>query len=235
MKKLVTLIFLFNAIISFGQKALTGSILIQNSGHHLGNDEFMNGLLITKYYNTVQIPTASFAYQHFRSSGSYIRWQLSGWRYQRITDEITGFQPSTGLIEVNRGVRIYLASGRIGFAGGLKIADIKENSRIFLEFALTSGWRSARYSPYTSIDYPRQIFTTATQLGPNIVLHRDFGKGFLRFAGLLPILQFKTEYYRIDDPTLPVAANRQTSTYVDGQGWRNAGVEIGGGFYFSEK
>ncbi|MCC6723059.1 MAG: hypothetical protein IT258_01020 [Saprospiraceae bacterium] len=234
MKHLISLLFLSLALVSFGQKALTASLHLQNSGHHLGNDELINGSLITRYYNTAQIPTVSLAYMHFGYLGGYVRWQLSGWRYQRIVDEVSSYNPATGLYSVNRGTTIRLASGSIGFARGVQLAAINE-SRIILEFALTAGWRLADYSPFTSQEYPRKIFTTATQAGPNIVLHRVFDKGYIRFAGLLPIFQFKTESYHIEDPSLPASANRRTSSYVSGDGWRNAGVEIGGGLYISKK
>ena len=135
---------------------------------------------------------------------------------------------------MNRGTTVHLASGSIGFARGVQLIALKKN-RIILEFALTTGWRAATYNPFTSQEYPRKIFTTATQAGPNIVLHRVFDKGYIRFAGLLPIFQFKTELYHISDPSLPTATNKQTSSYVSGDGWRNAGVEIGGGYYFSKK
>lgn len=233
MKISITLAFLFVSSLSFGQKALTASILLQNSGQLLGNDELINGLRITRFYNTVQIPTVAVAYLHFGYLGGYVRWQLSGWRYQKTTDEVSSLDISTGLYEVNRGVNVQMAGGRIGFGRGIQLGARYKN-RIILEFALTSGWHLADFSPFTSSEYPRRIFTTSTQAGTNLVLHRNFEKGFLRFAGLLPFFQLKTESYRISDPSLPASTNRQSSAYLSGDGWRNAGVEIGGGFYISK-
>ncbi len=234
MKKIATLVFLFASILSFGQKAISASLHLQNSGHHLGNEYFINGKIITNYYNTAQIPTVSLAYMHFGYLGGYVRWQLSGWRYQRIVDEVSSYDPNTGLFSVNQGATTHLAGGQIGFGRGIQLRRVGKN-RFLLEFAATTGWRYANYEPFTPTTYPRTIFTTATQVGPNLVFHRVFEKGFIRIAGLLPIFQFKTEYYRVEDPRLPAATNKQTSSYVDGQGWRNAGVEIGAGVYFSDK
>lgn len=153
---------------------------------------------------------------HFGYLGGYVRWQLSGWRYHKTTDEVSSYDPVTGLYEVNRGVIVRLAGGRIGFGRGIQLAG-NDKHRILLEFSASTGWHLADYSPFTSSEFPRKIFTTSTQAGANLVWHRNFEKGFLRFAGLLPIFQLKTESYRIQDPSLPASTNRQTSSYVDGQ------------------
>lgn len=234
MKNQFSLLFLLLPLLSFGQKALGGSVLLQNSGQHYGTDEYLNNLIVTKFYSTVQIPTAALAYMHFGHSGGYVRWYLSGWRYKKVTDEVSTYDPQTGIYETSRGTVARSAGGRIGFARALQLGKIKEMLPVCLEFAATAEWQLTDFSPFTSAEYHRRITTTVTQLGPNLVVHRNFEKGFARIAALLPIFQMKTEYYRIDDPSIPKSGKAKTEIYFEKAGWNSVGLEIGGGFYLGK-
>lgn len=236
MKKLVTLVMLFmSCYVVHAQRALTASILLQNSGQHYGVDDYINNKIVTKYYSTVQLPTIALGYMHFGYRGGYVRWYLSGWRYKKLTDEVSVYDPFTGLFDVHKVNVVHFGGGRIGFSRGFQIAKIKDKIPICLELSVTGEWQIADYKPFSSSEFHRRITTTVTQVGPNIVLHRNFEKGFLRFVGLLPVFQMKTEYYRLDDPSIPSSGKAKTATYFEGTRWESAGAEIGAGYYFSKE
>ncbi len=234
MKHLLTLAFLFFSLLSFGQKALSGSMLLQDNGQDLQFTSTLGNLRIEREYEIKQIPTFAATYFNFQESGRYNKWQLSGWRFNKITDIETAYEDSTGLIEPTNGNDLLLASGRIGFAKGWSITPKDEKLHLFVEVSLNAGWQYAEYNPRTSQDFPRTFFGTSTQLGPNLVLQKDFERGFLRVAVLAPVLQFSTEYSRIENPLFSLSANTTSASSFDVDGWKHGGLELGGGFFLGK-
>lgn len=235
MKNLTTLAFLFFTVFSFGQKALSGSVLVQDNGQDLHFTSTLGSGIRTEWvHDVLRVPSFAVAYFNFREPGNYTKWQLSGWRFDKITDLEKVYDDSTGLNETSAGGDLILASGSIGFAKSWLTMITSKKLSLILEGAINTGWQYTEYRPRTSQQFTRTFIGTSTQFGPNVVLHKNFEQGFLRVALLAPLFQFSTEYNRNQNPTLTASQNTISTIGFDISLWKRTGLEIGGGLFFGK-
>ncbi len=234
MKKSITLAFLFFSLLSFGQKALSGSVLLQNSVHDY---HFMTTSGANRFegdYRLIQFPSAAFSYFKYQASGNYVKWQLSGWRFNQVKYVDLIFEDSTGLVEPLGGADMKMGSGKIGFSKGWAGKTKNEDLHFYVEGASSLQLQYIEVNPRTSQGYPRKVHAAYIQVGPNLVLQRHFKRGFLSFAMILPILQLRLENNQYQNPSWTKRQQGTNNIGFDMEVWRRTGLEIGGGFFISD-
>ncbi len=231
MKQLLTLSLMLIFLDSFGQKALSGTVLLQPNLHEYHFFTTTGANRFEADFRLLQFPTVAFAHLNFRPSGDYTKWQLSGWRFSQIKDANLFKEDSTGLVEPIGGSDMILAGGKIGFSKGWAGWIKNEDLHFYLEGASSLQLQYIEINPRTSQGYPRTVHAAYVQVGPNLVLQRHFQRGFLSLSMLLPILQFSFEVQQYQNPSWTRRQQETNTVGFDLELWRRSGLEIGGGFF----
>lgn len=234
MKTQFTLLFLILPLLSFGQKALGGSVLLQPTLHEYHFFTTAGANRFEADFKLLQFPAVAFAQLNFQPSGDYTKWQLSGWRFSQIKDANLFKEDSTGLVEPIGGSDMILAGGKIGFSKGWAGWTENEDLHFYVEGASSLQLQYIEITPKTSQGYPRTVHAAYVQAGPNLVLQRHFQRGFLSLSMLLPILQFSFEVQQYQNPSWTRRQQETNTVGFDLELWRRSGLEIGGGFYLGK-
>ncbi|MBI1224719.1 MAG: hypothetical protein GC192_05745 [Bacteroidetes bacterium] len=232
MKKFITLIVFLLAITAHGQKAILGTVVLQDNFIELQHITDTADLKVTNLYKPNHFPTLSFSYLKFREKGGYNRFFLSGWHHTKIEDYETT-NTSNGLTFIGGG-DVKQLSGRMGYARGIKLTKKNENRILFLETDLSAGVQHDNYQPYAFNQSSRTIWAAYTRLGVNFVLQINHKNGFLRLMAMLPVIQINTEHYRVQDSFYPNIKSETNRTYLNTDAWSQKGFEIGGGLFLGK-
>ncbi len=251
MKNTVTLFFLFTSLYCLGQKAITGSIILQNNQKDLGLNGHLGDIQLDNNYHSKHFPSFSLAYFNFKQQNKhklkkgkkfslrkvtkYNRWNLMGFHaYQPEAAKIP-VRDSTGNIKRYQDAEVQLAGGRVGFSKGIQVGKELGNFKLYFEPALTLGWQKASYTPKQSFYFPKEYSSMNATLGSNFALHRYFKSGFIRVAALMPIFRFGIDKRRINNPSWTKRQQESGGFFLDLALIKHTGLEIGGGFNISKK
>lgn len=231
MKRILTFVFLCVSFAAIGQKALSGTLVLQDNFIQFNHVTDTAEQKVESYYKPSQFPTFSFSFLKFRETGGYMRFYLSGWQHTKI-DDFEFVYSSNGTMLNGGGIK--LLSGRIGYARGMRLSNKNEKHSLFLETDLNAGFQYNSIQPKTIAISYRTIWAAYTRLGINFIWQRNYKNGFFRLIALLPALQINTEHYSNIDPVFPSVSTETNKTYLDTDALSRKGLEIGGGFYFSK-
>ncbi|MBI5917363.1 MAG: hypothetical protein HY842_18500 [Bacteroidetes bacterium] len=230
----LTLCFLLFTLISFGQHALSGSVMLRASQqkyeYSLSNDNEQH--VYTGNINETKAPLLDLSILVFNEKGNFNKWSASGWHFNRSEDYRELYEDSTNLQYPEAGADLIRVGGGVRYVSGWQVKKVTENLSLFVTAFASGHYQYIENTPKTSQGYPINVNAVNMEFGVGFHAQRSFGDTWFVTLGI-PVPFYEAGFYRISfqNPLFSWEESLQKTWYHNLRFWERTGLEIGAGFY----